>query len=158
GAPLPETLKQMPSQAILSALNTGKMKAIGDQLTSGQREAIAKFLGIAESQSTSSAKCDATTPRKSNGDWNGWSDAANTRFQPAAAAGLTRETTPKLKLKWAFGFPGVTTAFGAPAVVDGRVFVGAGDGTVYALNAATGCTYWSFAAAAGVRVAPAIGA
>src|SRR2546426_4962692 len=49
--------------------------------------------------------------------WNGWADPANTRFQPARQAGLTGQTVPKLKLKWAFGFPGVTTAFGVPSVV-----------------------------------------
>jgi polyvinyl alcohol dehydrogenase (cytochrome) len=90
-------------------------------------------------------------------DWNGWADAANTRFQPARMAGLTRESTPKLKLKWAFGFPGVTTAFGNPSIVDGRVFVGAADGTVYSLDARTGCTHWTYTAAAGVRAAPVIG-
>ena len=99
-----------------------------------------------------------TTPRSNghpNKQWNGWADAANTRF--AKASGLTRQTTPKLKLKWAFGFPGVTTAFGAPTVVDGRVFVGDANGLVYALDARTGCTYWTYTAMAGVRGAPMIG-
>src|ERR1700733_1424541 len=94
-----------------------------------------------------------TTPRSnghlSNKQWNGWADAANTRF--AKASGLTRQTTPKLQLKWAFGFPGVTTAFGTPTIVDGRVFVGDANGVVYALDARTGCTYWTFTAMAGVR-------
>jgi polyvinyl alcohol dehydrogenase (cytochrome) len=90
--------------------------------------------------------------------WNGWADAANTRFQSAAAAGLTGQSVPKLKLKWAFGFPGVTTITGNVSVVAGRLFVGAPDGTVYALNAGTGCAYWNYKAAAGVRVAPVISA
>jgi polyvinyl alcohol dehydrogenase (cytochrome) len=59
-------------------------------------------------------------------------------------------------VKWAFGFPGVTTAFGAPAVVAGKVFVGAADGNVYSLDARTGCMYWTYTAAAGVRVSPVI--
>jgi outer membrane protein assembly factor BamB len=50
----------------------------------------------------------------------------------------------------------VTTAFGVPSVVDGKLFVGAADGMVYALDAATRCVYWTYAAAAGVRVAPVI--
>ncbi len=88
--------------------------------------------------------------------WNGWADPANTRFQSSRAAGLTSQTTPRLKLRWAFGFPGVTTAFGTPTVFAGRVFVGAADGSVYSLDARIGCTYWTFTAAAGVRNAPAI--
>src|SRR3989454_12628406 len=89
--------------------------------------------------------------------WNGWADPANTRFQPARQAGLTGQTVPKLRLKWAFGFPGVTTAFGVPSVVDGKVFVGAADGSVYSLDAKSGCIYWTYAAAAGVRISPSIG-
>ena len=60
---------------------------------------------------------------------------------------------PKLKLKWAFGFPGVTTAFGTPTVYGGRLFVGSADGTVYSLNAQTGCIYWMYKATDGVRTA-----
>ncbi len=74
------------------------------------------------------------------------------------SAGLTRQTTPKLKLKWAFGFPGVTTAFGTPAVFGGKLFVGAADGTVYSLDARTGCVYWTYTAAAGVRTSPVLDA
>jgi polyvinyl alcohol dehydrogenase (cytochrome) len=88
--------------------------------------------------------------------WNGWADAANTRFQNAKAAGLTSQNTPKLKLKWAFGFPGVTTAQGTPTVAGGRVFVGDANGVVYSLDAATGCTHWTFMAAKGVRNSPVV--
>jgi len=101
--------------------------------------------------------CTTPAPAASTANWNGWSDAANTRFQPAKSAGLTPQSTPRLKLKWAFGFPGVTTAQGTPTVFGGRVFVGAADGTVYALDARTGCTSWTYKAAAGVRASPVIG-
>jgi polyvinyl alcohol dehydrogenase (cytochrome) len=101
--------------------------------------------------------CSAPSGRSNGANWNGWADPANTRFQPAKAAGLTAQTTPKLKLKWAFGFPGAMTAFGTPTVVDGKLYVGAADGTVYSLDASTGCMYWTFTAAAGVRVSPLIG-
>ncbi len=159
GAPLPQTLRQMSWKAILTALETGKMTGIGNGLRSTQRETIAKYIGTSESQAIlPSSHCAATPQRRTNQpEWNGWSDAANTRFQPARAAGLTRQTTPKLKLKWAFGFPGVTTAFGTPTVFDGRVFVGAADGSVYSLDARTGCPYWTYLAVAGVRTSPVIG-
>jgi polyvinyl alcohol dehydrogenase (cytochrome) len=163
GAPLPETLRQMSWQSILAALEAGKMKAIGEAMDSAQREAIAKHLGTDAAQSIPpSAYCSASPQRRTTGvskqqNWNGWADAANTRFQPAGAAGLTGNTTPKLKLKWAFGFPGVTTAFGVPTVFEGRIFVGAADGTVYSLDAQTGCIYWTYAAVSGVRVSPVVG-
>jgi polyvinyl alcohol dehydrogenase (cytochrome) len=86
--------------------------------------------------------------------WNGWgNDAANTRFQPAKAAGMTAADVPKLTLKWAFAFAGATSASGQPSIVAGRVFVGNVNGVVYSLDAATGCTYWTFKADGGVRTA-----
>src|SRR5437762_9401005 len=145
GAPLPQTLRQMSWQSILAALETGKMKGIRDALRPAERESIAKYLGTAVSQPMPpSSKCSAPPQHRGGADWNGWSDAANTRFQPARQAGLTPQTTPKLKLKWAFGFPGVTTAFGTPTIFDGRVFVGAADGFVYSIDARSGCVYWAY--------------
>jgi polyvinyl alcohol dehydrogenase (cytochrome) len=86
--------------------------------------------------------------------WNGWgADAGNTRFQPATAAQLSAADVPRLKLKWAFGFPGARAVSGQPAVVAGRVFVSADTGDLYALDAASGCEYWSFHADAAVRSA-----
>jgi len=81
--------------------------------------------------------------------WNGWGvDAANTRFQSAQPVQPDR-----LKLKWAFGFPGVKSVMGAPVVAGGRVFLGVDTGEVYSLDAATGCQSWVFKADAGVRSA-----
>ena len=157
GAPVAETLRQMSWQTILAALEVGKMKPIGDNLSAPERETIAKSLGRTASDAmTASAKCPAATRPRANGEWNGWADAANTRFQSAKQAGLTKQTIPKLKLKWAFGFPGVTTAFGVPAVVDGKIFVGSADGSVYSLDAHSGCVYWTYAAVSGVRVSPSV--
>ncbi len=81
----------------------------------------------------------------------------NTRSQPAPQAGLTAAQVPNLKLKWAFGIPGATQARSQPAVAGGRIFLGSEPGTVFALDARTGCTYWTFRAQAGVRTAISIG-
>ena len=70
---------------------------------------------------------------------------------------MTAAEVPGLKLKWAFGFPGGTQAYGNPSIVAGRVFVGSDNGTVYSLDAGTGCIYWSFKADGGVRSAPSVG-
>jgi polyvinyl alcohol dehydrogenase (cytochrome) len=78
--------------------------------------------------------------------WNGWGgDLSNTRFQPEQLS------VSQLKLKWAFGFPDAKAVSGQPVVAGGRVFVGADNGYVYSLDAATGCVYWSFHAEAAVR-------
>lgn len=89
--------------------------------------------------------------------WNGWggSGVANTRLQPQP--GLTAAQVPNLKLKWAFGIEGATNMRGQPTVASGRVFVGNETGTVYALDAKTGCIHWTFKAQAGVRNAISVG-
>jgi polyvinyl alcohol dehydrogenase (cytochrome) len=90
--------------------------------------------------------------------WNGWGvDPAQSRFQPAAMAGLAAADVPRLRLKWAFGFPGATFAFAQPTVIGGRVFIGSQVGKVYSLDASTGCTYWEFDAGALVRAAITLG-
>jgi len=48
------------------------------------------------------------------------------------------------------------TAQGTPTVFGGRVFVGDATGIVYSLDAHTGCTWWTFMAAAGVRTSPVV--
>jgi polyvinyl alcohol dehydrogenase (cytochrome) len=151
----------MPSLAILAALDSGKMKSQGAALSPLERGAVAKYLGSAEKPEVipQSAHCPASARLADTAaTWNGWSaDTDNSRFQPAKAAGLTRDGVSKLKLKWAFGFPGVTTAYAPPTVGGGRVYIGSADGTVYSLNARSGCLYWSYRAAEGVRTAIVLG-
>src|SRR5207249_477709 len=77
---------------------------------------------------------------------------------PTRWPGITAADVPTLTLKWAFGFPGGAQAYGHPTIAAGRVFVGGDTSRVYSLDAATGCTYWSFVTEAGVRGALSIGA
>jgi polyvinyl alcohol dehydrogenase (cytochrome) len=156
-------LKQRPPEAIVDALTTGVMREQGADLKDPERRAIAEFLAgraIGAPVAGTAGKCaspplfDPTKGPK----WTGWSgDITNTRFQPEAEAGLTAEQTPKLVLKWAFGFPNAATARALPTVAGGRVFVGSQSGTVYALDAKTGCTIWTFQAKGGVRTGIVIG-
>ena len=90
--------------------------------------------------------------------WNGWGAGSENRHsQPQNMAGLPRDQVSRLKLKWAFGVPGVTGMWSQPTVVGGRVFLGSQAGKVFSLDAATGCTYWVFDAGANVRGAISIG-
>ena len=90
--------------------------------------------------------------------WTGWGqNTNNTRFQDAAGAGLTAGDVPKLKLKWAFAFPGDLQSYAQSTIAGGRVFVGSWGGKVYSLSAATGCIHWFFDAGQGVRSAISVG-
>jgi len=90
--------------------------------------------------------------------WNGWgAGITNARFQDGAGAQLPPDQVARLKLKWAFGFPGAKAVYGQPTVVAGRVFLGVDTGSVYSIDATRGCSYWSYQAAGPVRSAVSIG-
>src|SRR6266700_1595458 len=88
-------------------------------------------LFAAPAESTPGACEGAPKPFKPGaGDWNGWSpELTNSRLQ--AQPKLTAADVPKLKLKWAFGFPGDTRDVAQVTVVGGRVFVGSYANKVY---------------------------
>jgi polyvinyl alcohol dehydrogenase (cytochrome) len=167
--PTVESLRERTAQAIVDALTTGVMTVQGSDLSPLERQAIAEYLtrGSLTPASGSPVNAACANPavpfsRTTGPEWNGWSPGTgNTRFQPAEQAGLTPEQVPQLTLKWAFGFPDATSARALPTVAGGRVFIGSQNGTVYSLDASSGCIFWSFQAAAavrsGIRLAPRAG-
>jgi len=159
-APLLESLRQMPKTSILTALQTGEMKVHGAHLTPAERDAVAEYLAAPRTTGRLANFCPADLDPPANAPaWNAWgADGSNSRYQPPSAAGLSPDQVPKLKLKWAFGFPAAWATFGQPTVVAGRLFVGSEDGTVYAIDARTGCIWWTYQASATVKTAVSIGA
>jgi polyvinyl alcohol dehydrogenase (cytochrome) len=136
----------------------------GGALSEPERRAVAEFLAgrpIGSGAPDAGAnRCTVSPPfSPANGkNWNGWGgDVTNTRYQPADQGGLSAPQIPKLKLKWAFGFPGVTAVRSQPTVVGGRLFIGSEGGDAFSLDAKTGCTHWTYHAQAGVRTAVSIG-
>ena len=126
------------------------LKLTEDQLLHAAESMSGRMMGTATEGDAKQMKnhCAANPPISdpaASPSWNGWgNDAGNTRFQSAKAAGITADAVPRLKVKWAFGFPLATAAHAQPAVVSGRVFVGSNAGWVYSLDANTGCVYWSY--------------
>src|SRR5271170_5605302 len=87
--------------------------------------------------------------------WNGWGRGIdNTRYQPEPA--IRASDVAKLALKWTYGYQS-GSEFGQPTVVDERLFVTSSTGRIYSLDSKTGCTYWTYDAAAGSRTAVTIG-
>jgi polyvinyl alcohol dehydrogenase (cytochrome) len=164
-APSRSVMKQLAPEAILRSLEGGTMTLQGTALSPTERRTVAEFLtgkpfvrepgALAQSRAGYCADAPrALTDPSATPHWNGWGvDLANRRFQSAEMAGLRPEQVPRLKLKWAFGFPGAIVAFAQPTIVGGRVFASSPDGTVYSLDSQTGCINWSFSAASGVRTA-----
>jgi len=154
------TLQQMSASAITRALTVGAMRDVGKGLDSGEIRGIATFLGKGENLTVVTDRmtnrcASAATANAAPAAWAGWGGVTNSRFQDAAAAGLSANDVPKLKLKWAFALPDVISMRSQPAVFDGKVIVGGVD-AVYAINAKTGCLYWATSLAAPVRSGVAI--
>lgn len=164
-APLRDALMRLSPESVLVSVTSGVMASQGVGLTTGEARALAAFVtgkSFGNDEMPKQAFCadqnaafekPFTAPH-----WNGWGvDLMNHRSQPAAMAGLRADDVPRLKLKWAFGFPGAIRAFAQPAVAGGRIFVGSAARKVYSLDAATGCVHWVFDADSMVRSAISIG-
>jgi polyvinyl alcohol dehydrogenase (cytochrome) len=164
-APSPEALAGRSPQAILDALTSGSMRYQGLALSGPERRAIAEHLAGRTLRGTVAGatigRCVRPPPMTDPSigpNWNGWGPGpANTHFQPAASARLTPEQVPRLRLKWAFGFPDATSAWGQPTVAGGRLFIGSQNGTVYSLDARSGCIVWTFEARGSVRASVSVG-
>jgi polyvinyl alcohol dehydrogenase (cytochrome) len=159
------TIKGMSGEAIYLALTRGVMKTQADGLSSAQ---IFGLLGYIAPTGGARAAAPEVTPTcgaqpaflasAGTPEWNGWSTKiTNSRFQDTASAGLTTADLGRLKLKWAFNLGDVSEARSQPAVIGRYVFIGSTTGTLYALDADAGCTFWGFRAASGIRGGAAIG-
>ena len=158
--PTHEALTRRGATNVLMALTIGPMKPMAVGMSSADMAAVSGYLA-----QEGAAKAAPLVPNPCSGPqqpltlsgpaWNGWGrDLTNSRYQPNP--GLEAAELPRLKLKWAFAYPGLM-AWGQPTVVGGRVFVTSSSGEVYALDAKTGCTIWTIQASAPVRVALTVG-
>lgn len=159
-APSPEQLHARSPESIIAALTGGAMRYQGLSLSGAARRAVAEYLtgktvGSETTVDPSIGRCADPLPLTNVASapaWNGWSaDLANTHFVPAKTAGMTAADLPKLTLKWALGLPEATSAWAQPTIVGGRLFVGSQNGTVYSLDAKSGCVAWIYTALGGVR-------
>ena len=166
--PSRQALGAMSPEHIESELASFSMRRQGASLSPAERRAVAEFLtgrpaGSYRAPIAIIPKSAYCTAASSTGDplngasWNGWGiDLQNTRHQPAAAAGLTANDVPRLKLKWSFGFAGASASGSQVSIVGSRVFVGSRNGVMYALDRQTGCLVWAFEADAGTRSTPVV--
>ncbi len=163
-APSREAMKRMSAEQVLDSLARGSMCARVAERSRAQRRALAEYVSekrlaaasgglIPRSAFCSPASAPAANPLAGPA-WNGWGHGiTNTRFQSAAAAGMTADDVPHLKLKWAFGFPGASSAGTQPVVAGGRLYIATAEGEVYVLDAKTGCVHWTLEVEASIRSA-----
>ena len=163
-APSREAMKRMSAEQLLESLEKGSMRARVAERSRAQRRALAEYVSEKHLAADSnglipkSAFCNSTPTPAANPlagpAWNGWGhDITNTRFQSTAAAGMTADDVSHLKLKWAFGFPGASSAGTQPVVAGGRLYIGTAEGELYVLDAKTGCVHWTLEVEASIRSA-----
>jgi polyvinyl alcohol dehydrogenase (cytochrome) len=155
-------MQAMSFEHVLGALASGSMAMIAKDRSDAERRAIASFVTGKTAAAASAVDAQGGCTQQAGGfpqpldgpRWNGWGvDLNNSRFQPAAMAGLSAGQVPRLRLKWAYAFPGASLSFAPPTIVGGLLFVGGTDRKVHALDARTGCTLWTFPTYGAVRAA-----
>ncbi len=149
------TLKALTPEQVYASVTVGTMAPMAATLSDPLKRELASFVTGKRFSDTASYAVErmpnrcASNPAlgelAATASWNGWGTGPdNARFQPAGPAGLRAGDVPKLKLQWAFGFPGGSSGTSQPTVAFGRVFVGSDNGFFYSLDAKSGCGYWSF--------------
>jgi polyvinyl alcohol dehydrogenase (cytochrome) len=157
--------KRLTPAEFYSVLRHGQMQEPATGLDDGTLHALAETFGNPQAASErpphgAAVMCKAQKPADENtGSWVGWdADPKNTRFvdRPFTKAGLEGA-----HLKWTFVIPDNAAEFwlGAAnplAVAHGRVYVANINRWMYALDAKTGCAYWTFRADAPLRSGAAV--
>lgn len=116
---------------------------------------LMSFAAIAEEacESTLDAQQILSTAQVSSWGFN----IRNTRFQPAARAGLEAPFTEAPQLDWAFDFRNAIQARSQPVITQHAIFTGSQSGNVYALDRKSGCVFWRFKASLEVRTGIVLG-
>ena len=159
-APTREMLGARAPEEVYDALTIGAMKPMAAGLSDAELYGVVRFITGKSPvpnvvQGPDPNPCKVNGPLQPNGpQWNGWGrDLANSRYQPKP--GFAAADIPRLKVKWAFAYPGTKNT--EPLVFGDRLFVASMGGKVYSLDAATGCVHWRFDWRGGARASMSIG-
>jgi polyvinyl alcohol dehydrogenase (cytochrome) len=151
------TLLPLTPEYVERILTTGTMKMQAAGLTPEQIRSLAtlvtrKPFGAHAEPDPKANLCKRSNELKLTArDWSSWGrDVGNSRYQPEP--GFAVADVPRLRVKWTFAYPGRGT-YAQPTVAGDRLFVPTVVGSVFALDAGSGCTHWSYNAEAAVKTA-----
>jgi len=154
------SIVKTPEQ-VVTALTSGVMQPMAAGLSADQIKSLASYVtgkevGATHDPDPDANRCTTQAVLKPGAkDWSAWGhDFNNTRYQ--ADPGIAAADVPKLKVKWVFAYPG-NIADGQPTVAGDMLFVANRAGRVFALDAKTGCTHWSYQAEGGVHAGIGVG-
>ena len=146
-------LRKMSRRAITLSMQSGLMKHQAQKLSVLEMDAIARYLSAElVSQSNPDVSCEGEQEFSAEPTWLGWGNSLrNDRYQKIELNEFSQPNPELLKLAWTFAVPGADRMRSQPTVGGGVVFVGSQSGSVYALDAKTGCVWWTFNALSEVR-------
>jgi polyvinyl alcohol dehydrogenase (cytochrome) len=156
-------IARLSPEDIVASLTKGVMQVQASGLGEEEMRNVATYVAgrpfsAAVASEAKANKCAKPAPAidLKAPSWMGWgNDIHNTRYQPNP--GLSVQDIARLKPKWAFAYDG-KSAIGQPSVIGDYLFVTQVSGRVTALDAKSGCEYWSFTAASNVRTAVSVAA
>ncbi|HEX5262071.1 MAG TPA: PQQ-binding-like beta-propeller repeat protein, partial [Phenylobacterium sp.] len=159
-APTRQELGARSPEDVYDVLTTGRMKAMAEGMTPAELYGVVRFI-TGKSPTPQVAQgpdpnlCKSNGPLQPNGpQWNGWGrDLVNSRYQPKP--GFAAADIPRLKVKWAFAYPGTKNT--EPLIFGDRLFVASLGGKAYSLDAKTGCVHWRYDFKGGARASMSIG-
>ncbi|CAB1368607.1 PQQ-binding-like beta-propeller repeat protein [Denitratisoma oestradiolicum] len=142
-------------ESIVNVLTSGPMKPMAQAagLSEAEIRAVATHLtgrqpGTGPKPLPNLCTTPGTPVRIGPDDWPFLArDMTNSGHQPRPGIGAS--DLPRLKLKWAYAYPGGIGS--EPIVAGGRVFTSTGTGDVVSLDAQTGCTRWIYATERSIR-------
>ena len=160
--PSRDMLASLPPDTVIFDLTFGVMQPQGLGLSADEIAAVATFVTGKTSSpgaqpNPEANRCADPSPaiRLDGPAWNGWGrDIENSRYQ--SQPDIPAADVSKLKVKWAFAYPGPLVGT-QPTIVGDHLYVGTANGLVYSLNAKTGCTYWTFQAESDIRASVSVG-
>lgn len=155
-------IKQMPAARIRDVITTGVMAPMAATLNEKEKTDLIAWLTAGQTSASASwtdtLMCTAdkrSISASASVVSNGFGiDANQTRSLTAAQAGLTKAQLANLDVAWSIAFPGQGAGTGASVLSDGTIFI-TGGLKLLAVDAASGCVKWSYAA--NTRNTPAIG-
>lgn len=164
-ASLLEQNRGRPPGFVYDALTRGNMRRMGSALDEADRRAVAEFFTGVPFASPAAARdfsvSPPCSPERSRFDWSdaahpSWGGTPRNQRALPDGRGLSRDEVERLAVRWVVAFPEASQLRSHPTAAGGALFVGSHNGSVYALDQATGCTRWHFKAATEVRSAVSI--
>jgi polyvinyl alcohol dehydrogenase (cytochrome) len=142
-APTREALAGFSKEAILVAMEFGKMQPMSAHLSKQQRNLVAHYLagsGADQYGWLEGNRCsEPATGERTDFVANWGLGSHNRRFVPEELTSINRDNVDTLELAWALAFPKVTDMRSQPAIIGDTLYFGDKTGKLYAVDRHSGC-------------------